>query len=168
VKSFQHSALQRNLEIKKTAELDSLTYGREMPVYVEQEPGSGGKEATEALIREMQGFNFHRDLPQDYGTRTKGGEKLPGQAKINRARLIAAQCEGGNVHVKRAGWNANYIEKLCAFPESKQADEVDATSGAYNVLTIKILPHWSGGAKTEERVAPAPERHGIKWERTRK
>ncbi|MCB0018368.1 MAG: terminase family protein, partial [Anaerolineales bacterium] len=52
----QWSAQEREQIMRQTAEVDQQKYGR-VAIWIEQEPGSGGKESAEATIRNLAGFN---------------------------------------------------------------------------------------------------------------
>lgn len=114
----QWSALERERVIKQTAELD----GRDVPVWVEQEPGSGGKESAQATIRNLAGW-------------TVRAERVTGD-KLTRAQPLAAQCEARNVKLVRGDWNAAYLDELTMFPNGRHDDQVDATSGAFAKLAF--------------------------------
>ena len=103
--------------MREAAERD----GAEVAVWVEQEPGSGGKESAEASIRNLAGYIVHSD-------------RVTGD-KVSRAQPFAAQCEAGNVRLLRGAWNQAYLEELCAFPLGSYADQVDASAGAFNKLS---------------------------------
>lgn len=117
----QWGATEREKIIKQTAELD----GKKVEVWIEQEPGSGGKESAEATIRNLAGFTVRAD-------------KVTGD-KVTRAEPFAAQAGGLNVKIKKAAWNNDYLERLTAFPNGKYKDDVDASSGAFNKLST---PKW--------------------------
>ena len=119
------SALKRELVIKQTAEAD----GSATTIYLEQEPGSGGKESAEASVRNLAGFAAHLD-------RVTG-------SKIERAQPLAAQAEAGNVRIVRGPWNQSYLEELCAFPLGVLKDQVDASSGAFNMLATPSGFSWT-------------------------
>jgi len=119
----QWSALKREQIMRATAERD----GREVAIWTEQEPGSGGKESAEASVRNLAGFSVHTD-------RVSG-------SKCERAAPLAAQCEADNVKIVRGAWNQRYLEELCSFPLGSFADQVDASSGAFNKLARKR--QWS-------------------------
>ena len=112
----QWSDYERDKVIRQTAETDGL----KPVIWLEQEGGSGGKDSANATIRMLAGFNVHADRPT--------GDK------VVRAGPFAAQCEAGNVYLKRAAWNAQYIAELCAFPNGVNDDQVDASSGGFNKL----------------------------------
>ena len=112
----QWEAGEREKIIKQVAELD----GREVSIIVEQEPGSGGKESAEATIRNLAGFRCYADRPT--------GDK------ILRADTFAVQLNAGNVAMLRAEWNSEYKRELEFFPYGKYKDQVDASSGAFNIL----------------------------------
>jgi predicted phage terminase large subunit-like protein len=136
----QWSALERENIMKETAIQDAQRYGRvrfeegqlivEDPgpaIWVEQEPGSGGKESAEATIRNLSGFVVRPDRPT--------GDKAV------RAEPFAAQAEAGNVRLVRGRWDMRaYIEELCLFPRSADKDQVDASSGAFNKLAWGRMP----------------------------
>lgn len=112
----QWSDYAREQSMKTTAEVD----GRGVAIWMEQEGGSGGKDSAAASIRNLAGFDVH--------AKTVSGDKA------TRATPFAAQCEAGNVFLKRAHWNAAYISELCAFPNGTYDDQVDGSSGAFNRL----------------------------------
>jgi len=112
----QWEAGEREKIIKQVAELD----GREVSIIVEQEPGSGGKESAEATIRNLAGFRCYADRPT--------GDK------VLRADTFAVQLNAGNVVMLRAEWNSEYKRELEFFPYGKYKDQVDASSGAFNIL----------------------------------
>ena len=122
VQRGQWSSLQRNQIMLQTAQLDQArcaNYGG-VATWVEQEPGSGGKESAEATMRLLSGF-------------VVGKEPVTGD-KPTRARPFAAQCEAGNVKLIAGEWNAAYLDELTAFPFGRNDDQVDASSGAFNHL----------------------------------
>jgi len=123
VERGQWTAGTREQVIKNTAYMDRQQWGDAYEVWVEQEPGSGGKESAENTIRNLAGFTVHADRPT-------GDKSL-------RAEPYAAQAEAGNVRLVNSDWNAAYIDELAAFPTGTYADQVDASSGAFNHLTTK-------------------------------
>jgi len=88
--------------------------------WVEQEPGSGGKESAEATIRNLAGFSVYAD-------------RVTGD-KLLRSQPLAAQAYAGNVKLVRGPWNAEFLDELHAFPKGARKDSVDAASGAFNKL----------------------------------
>ena len=116
----QWSALERDQVIRQTAERDRQRYGGEVSIWGEQEPGSGGKESAEAMVRLLAGHPIATE-------RSTGSKEV-------RAQPFAAQCEAGNVKMLRGPWNADYISELSMFPMGDHDDQVDASSGAFNKL----------------------------------
>jgi phage terminase large subunit-like protein len=60
----QWSALERETNIKTWTEVDAAEFGS-YEVYIEQEPGSGGKESAESTIRMLAGFRVYADRVND-------------------------------------------------------------------------------------------------------
>ena len=112
----QWEASEREKIIRQVAELD----GQSVNIYIEQEPGSGGKESAESTIRNLAGYRCYADRPS--------GDK------ISRADTLAVQLNAGNVSMLRAEWNNEFKRELEFFPYGKFKDQVDATSGAFNML----------------------------------
>jgi len=109
---------EREKLIKLTAQMDG--YG--IKVGIEQEPGSGGKESAENTVRNLRGFNVEVVRPT--------GDKAI------RAMPFSAQVNVGNVYLVAGEWNNAYMNELTLFPNSKYKDQVDATSGAFTLLTF--------------------------------
>ncbi len=105
--------------------------GRDVRVWVEQEPGSGGLESAQATIGRLAGYRAF-------------GDKVTG-SKESRAEAYAAQVEIGNVGLVRAPWNARFVDEHQAFPRGKFTDQVDSASGAFAKVSratggVAILP----------------------------
>jgi predicted phage terminase large subunit-like protein len=116
VKRGQWGAEHRERIIKETAYAD----GVRVYVYVEQEPGSGGKESAEATIRNLAGFACYADRPT--------GDK------VYRADAYAVQVNNGMISLLNAAWNVLFIEEHRYFPFGKYKDQVDASAAGWNQL----------------------------------
>jgi predicted phage terminase large subunit-like protein len=126
------SALEPERIIKQTAEADRATYLR-VTIYVEQEPGSAGKESAEATVRMLKGHNVKAD-------RVTG-------SKEDRAGPYAAQVQAGNIALARGAWNRDFLDEHESFPAGKFKDQVDAASGAFNNInksTYDTTYAWVG------------------------
>ena len=117
VQRGQWGSGKRERMIRQTAEAD----GRSVPVYIEQEPGSGGKESAEATIRALAGFVVHAD-------------RVTGD-KATRATPYSVQIEAGNVRIVQGEWNRAFIDEHKTFPVGKYKDQIDAASGAFAKLS---------------------------------
>lgn len=120
----QWSAFQREQIIRQTAQQDALKYGNRVHQWFEQEGGSGGKESAQISIRSLAGVPVHADP-------AKGDKAV-------RAMPFAAQCEAGNVRLVLGLWNREYSDELCSFPNGRNDDQVDGSSGAYNKLALGV------------------------------
>lgn len=119
----QWSAHNRNIIIRQTAEADRLKYPTSPPtILLEQEGGSGGKESAEISIRELAGYAVYAEHPTG--------------SKEVRAEPFAAQCEAGNVKIKRAPWNEEFLRELEVFPNGTHDDQVDTSAGGFNKLAL--------------------------------
>lgn len=115
------SALDREARIKQACELDNDT--RLTETWVEQEPGSGGKESAESTIRNLRGYKVYAD-------------RVTGK-KEDRCEPYAAQQQNGNVALLRAPWNKVFIDEHETWPNGTTKDQVDAAGGAFMKLTVR-------------------------------
>jgi predicted phage terminase large subunit-like protein len=116
----QWSSGARDAIIKETAERDAVRYNHTVQTWVEQEPGSSGKDSALAIIRLLAGHSIRAD-------------KVTGSKEV-RADPFAAQAEAGNVRLVRGPWNGAYLDELTSFPNGAHDDIVDASSGAFAKL----------------------------------
>lgn len=129
VKRGQWGSEERERIIKQTAEAD----GVQVHVVVEQEPGSGGKESAEGTIRNLAGFYVLAERPT--------GDKS------FRADPLSVQVNSGNIKLRVAVWNFEYMEEFSLFPNGTYKDQVDASSGAFNYLATKKVARAIGGSR---------------------
>jgi predicted phage terminase large subunit-like protein len=113
------SVLDREARIKRCAENDGKNC-KNYQVWIEQEPGSGGKESAEHTIRNLAGYRVYPD-------------KVTGSKKV-RAEPFAAQVQNGNVWLVAGHWVHNFLDECEAWPNAKFKDQVDAAAGAFNKL----------------------------------
>lgn len=107
--------------VRTTAATDNAKYGyvrQRLP----QDPGQAGKEQAQSYIAMLSGY--------DVVTKTESGSKQ------TRAEPMAAQWQLGLFDVMAGAWNESYFNQLESFPESKFKDMVDASSSAFNELTL--------------------------------
>lgn len=115
------SAVEREKVILETAINDRAVYGH-VATWVEQEPGSGGKESAENTVRGLvaHGFAAH-------------AEPVRGE-KTLRAEPLAAAAAAGSVALLAGPWVEAFWAEAELFPMGALKDQVDAASGAYNRL----------------------------------
>lgn len=126
--------LPREKVIKQTARLDHQKYKGKVVIWLEQEPGGGGKSDAEATIRNLRGFPVYKE--------TVSGDK------DTRLNPFHAQCEAGNVRLVKGDWNAGFIEEFCALPNGYR-DQSDAAGGAFNKLRAKPRKNQPKTAKVK-------------------
>lgn len=106
--------------VQQTAAID----GRQVRIYMEQEPGSAGVNTIDEYRRmHLRGYAFYPDRPS-------GG-------KDERARPWAAQAEAGNVKLVAGQWVDDFLDEAEVFPNEGGGvhdDQIDAVSGAFGML----------------------------------
>jgi predicted phage terminase large subunit-like protein len=120
--------VKRNKVIESTSEMDQAEWGRgRWNLWVEREPGDGGKESAMISARELVAY-----APQF---------ETPKKNKETRAEHFAAQWQAGNVRIVKGAWNKMLIDEFAAFPDPDvHDDQVDACSGAFNKLVSTAQP----------------------------
>ena len=124
--SFQKSPRLVEQIIRQTAETD----GRQVSVWMEQEPGSSGVNTID---------HYRRNILPEFIFK---GDKVTG-SKVERAMPAASQSEAGNIFLVSGLWNNGFIEEIGMFPDGKYKDKADSFSGAFNKLS---------GIRSENRV----------------
>lgn len=116
------SAGKREEIILQTAQADAERYGSKtaVKIWVEQEPGSGGKESADNTVKNLKGFVIKTDRPTG--------------SKDVRLEPFQSQAEAGNVRMVRGAWNTDYVDEFAAIPNGAYRDQADATAGAFNKL----------------------------------
>jgi predicted phage terminase large subunit-like protein len=110
-------------KIKAVVELD----GREIVVWMEQEGGSSEKIATDYYAREiLSGYMFRSEHPTG--------------SKEVRAGPFSTAAENRNVFLVRGDWINAFLDEAESFPEGEHDDQIDACSGAVNVLNNRAPP----------------------------
>lgn len=110
----------RNELILQTAHLD----GKSVPIVIEQEGGSGGKAQVDEIKRLLDGWTV-KEIP------ATGAKEL-------RAGPMAGQASAGNLTIKKAPWNAEFLAEVDSFPGGPTIDMVDAAAHAYNFLAARV------------------------------
>lgn len=112
--------------------------GEHCQCWLEQDPGQAGVVEVSYLSRALAGFQVYANKV------TKD--------KVTRAKPVSAQSEAGNILLVRASWNEDFLSELESFADedelpdelkldgSAKKDQVDAFSGAFNVLCSASSP----------------------------
>lgn len=122
VKRGRWGSAERERIIRETAEADGLN----VEVWLEQEPGSSGKESAEGTIRNLAGFVCR--------AQTATGDKA------TRADPLSVQVNNGGVMLlNNTTWLHLYVEEFRFFPFSTFKDQVDSSSLAFSKLVAKKI-----------------------------
>jgi predicted phage terminase large subunit-like protein len=115
----------------------AVSDGRSVPVYIEQEGGSAGKNLV---------AGYKADLFGPMGIVCHGIR--PTGSKLLRAQPVADAAQQRRVEVVRGPWVPAMFDELTGFPEWPHDDQVDALAGAFQVLADdgrpKLAPAVSG------------------------
>jgi predicted phage terminase large subunit-like protein len=94
--------------------------GKRVRIGFGQDPGQAGKNQAFHLVRALSGFTVN--------PASETGDKL------TRFGPFSSQCRAGNVKIRRGSWNKELFRVLEGFPDLAHDDEVDACSGALEML----------------------------------
>lgn len=107
--------------VKSKAQRDSIDGLGKTIIWMEEEPGSSGKNTIQMYGRYvLLGYPFYGDKPT-------GG-------KIERARPASSACENGAVYLVRGSWTKKFLNELIGFPVGQHDDMVDAFTGAFSKI----------------------------------
>lgn len=113
--------------ILATAKMD----GPFVKIYIEEEPGSGGKNQVAELASYLR-----RELP---GWPTVTGKKSEGD-KVMRANFWFAEASNQKFWMVEGAWNEGFLDQLGSFPIGRHDDKIDSVSGAR--LCIAPVNTW--------------------------
>ena len=121
--------------------------GKKVRIGFGKDPGQAGKSQALYLVRALSGFNV-TPAPES-------GDKL------TRFGPFSSQCRAGNVKIRRGSWNEELFRVLEGFPDLAHDDEVDACSGALEMLNPPmsnsgIFEYYRQLAEAAERSKPQP------------
>ncbi len=102
--------------IRAVAEAD----GRAVTIGLPQDPGQAGKSQIMFMIHKLAGYRVV--------TSPETG------AKDLRCQVVASQVNGGTMSMRRAQWNAVFMDELANFPAGHKDDQVDALTRAFELL----------------------------------
>jgi predicted phage terminase large subunit-like protein len=97
--------------------------GRKVAIRLEAE--KAGIVALQQMLRESRLRGYKLDA------------KPPEGDKYTRAGPFASRMNAGKVKLVRGGWNRAFLDECSVFPVGNYADQVDAASGAYQMLSEK-------------------------------
>ena len=98
--------------------------GKKVRIGFGRDPGQAGKSQAHHLVRALSGFTV--------GPAPESGDKL------TRFGPFSSQCRAGNVKIRRGSWNEELFRVLEGFPDLAHDDEVDACSGALEMLNPQM------------------------------
>jgi predicted phage terminase large subunit-like protein len=115
-----------------------------------KDPGQAGKSQALHLVRMLSGFTV-TPAPES-------GDKL------TRFGPFSSQCRAGNVQILRGAWNEELFRVLEGFPDLAHDDEVDACSGALEMLNpqmkgyavYEVMRRRAAGETLEQIAGHAP------------
>jgi len=112
-------------EVERAITNTALQDGRNVDVWIEQDPAQAGKVEAGYHVRRLgeMGFTAHANPVHE--------------SKGTRAKPLSAQAEAGNVFIIEAPWNEAFLREHENFDGSDHcvSDQVDASSGAFFALT---------------------------------
>ena len=98
--------------------------GKRVRVGFGRDPGQAGKSQALHLVRALSAFTV--------APAAESGDKL------TRFGPFSSQCRAGNVKILRGPWNEDLFRVLEGFPDLAHDDEVDACSGALEMLNPQM------------------------------
>jgi predicted phage terminase large subunit-like protein len=94
-----------------------------VPIYIEEEPGSGGINQVKQIALDIE-----KELPgwivRSHNPRREGGDK------VVRANIWFAEASRGKFYMVQGNWNDPFLKQLSSFPNAKHDDKIDSVSGA--------------------------------------
>lgn len=141
---FREDPGPRDDTVESTAQMD----GKDVTIWIEQEPGASGKSVIFNARKWMAGWAVNpprpEPMPATPGQKNKRSKEagVPTGNKVQRFEAFATACHRGKVYLVRGSnpdWIPGFIHEITTFPMSAKKDRCDAVSMAYNRLTESML-----------------------------
>jgi len=124
--------------------------GKRVRIGFGQDPGQAGKSQALHLVRALSAFTV-TPAPES-------GDKL------TRFGPFSSQCRAGNMKIRRGPWNEDLFRVLEGFPDLAHDDEVDACSGALEMLNphMKSWGHYEWMRRRAQELEEQRKPHPVK------
>jgi predicted phage terminase large subunit-like protein len=136
---------EREQVILTTAQMD----GTRTKVWIEQEPGSGGKESAHSTVKHLTSHGYRCQAESVHGDKTLRAEPMQGNASVGNIILLEDS--------PLRPWIKRFLDELTTFPMGKMKDQVDAASGAFNKLKLTSKPGTPVASKQGVGYRKAPQ-----------
>src|SRR5207247_4210088 len=123
--------------------------GKRVRIGFGKDPGQAGKSQALHLVRALSSFTV-QPAPES-------GDKL------TRFGPFSSQCRAGNVKILRGSWNEELFRVLEGFPDLAHDDEVDACSGAPEMLNPN-MKGWGFYELMRHRAEQLQAEQDHKWQ----
>jgi len=137
--------------------------GKRVRIGFGQDPGQAGKSQAQHLVRTLSGFTVE--------PARETGDKL------TRFGPFSSQCRAGNVKIRQGCWNEELFRVLEGFPDLAHDDEVDACSGALEMLSPPMQSYaayelmrrqaeevLAAQQRKLQGASPSPARGSVGWQ----
>ena len=137
--------------------------GKRVRIGFGQDPGQAGKSQAQHLVRALSGFTVN--------PASETGDKL------TRFGPFSSQCRAGNVKIRQGCWNEELFRVLEGFPDLAHDDEVDACSGALEMLSPPMQSYaayelmrrqaeevLAAQQRKLQGASPSPARGSVEWQ----
>jgi predicted phage terminase large subunit-like protein len=115
-------------EIKTKISQIAAFDGSTVPIYIEQEPGAGGKNQVADIADDARLGNYSVRAHKPEGD------------KILRANIWFAEAASGRVFIVRGLWVDHFFSQLSSFPVGRKDDTIDSISGGR--MCIAPIRQW--------------------------
>src|SRR5438270_3621440 len=123
--------------------------GKPVRIGFGQDPGQAGKSQAQYLVRALSSFTSR--------AAAESGDKL------TRFGPFSSQCRAGNVKILRGAWNEDLFRVLEGFLDLAHDDEVDACSGALEMLNPN-MKGWRFYELMRQRAEQLQAEQNNKWQ----
>lgn len=140
--------------IWNTAVMDG--YG--VPIYIEQDPGQAGKAQIAHYRSVLAGFDFHGNLPS--GKKEVRAMPVAAIADDDPNGTGVPEIGSGKFRMCVGAFNEPFLDEVGIFPDGFHDDQVDALSGAFQMLAKRVRSgmihgHTAGSMADEELTSPS-------------
>jgi len=132
----QHGGHWEYAQLRENIMSTAMRDGPTVPIILEEEPGSGGKNQIAAIKEWMDKVCEKKGIPrfQIEGWR-------PPNDRVILANIWFAEASKGKVYLVKGDWNDGFLNQISSFPIGRHDDKITSVNGAR--LNVAPIREWS-------------------------
>jgi len=123
-------------ELKENIMRTAMKDGHAVPIFLEEEPGSGGKNQVAAIKEWMNDICDRKNMPR---FQIEGWK--PPNDRVILANIWFGEAAKDKVYMIKGDWNEKFLNQLSSFPIGQHDDRITSVTGAR--MNVAPIQQWA-------------------------